>query len=142
MGEKKVTGRKRHILVDTTGNLLAVCCTAANIADLAGARALLESLGGRFPRLKKIWADQGYSGAAFAESVNAKYGISFEVVQRPAGSHTFTVLPRRWVVERSLAWLGRDRRLSKDYERSPATTEGIIWLSEASRLLKHVTKAH
>jgi putative transposase len=89
--------------------------------------------------LGKIWADQGYAGAEFTEEVAHTSGIILEIVERPAGSHTFTALPRRWVVERSLAWLGRDRRLSKDYERYPATTEGIIWLSEMSRLLKRAT---
>jgi len=123
------------------GNLLAVCCHAADISDRAGAQTLLAALIGRFPRLATIWADQGYSGPDTIDWVQATLGVTLEIVERPPGSHGFQVLPRRWVVERSIAWWGRNRRLSKDYEKYAATTEGVIWSSEAARLLNHVTKA-
>lgn len=141
MGGKKITGRKRHILVDTMGNLLAAGCHAADINDRVGARHLLAPIVGRFPRLERIWADQGYSGPETREWVWDTLMVAWEVVERPKRSHTFEVLPRRWVVERSLAHLGRSRRLAKDYEKYPATTVGIIWSTEMARLLKHVTRA-
>jgi len=123
------------------GNLLAACCHEADISDRAGAQQLLAPLVGHFPRLATIWADQGYSGPDTHDWVQKTLKVELEIVERPAGSHTFKVLPRRWVVERSIAHLGRSRRLAKDYEHFPATTVGILWASETARLLKQVTKA-
>jgi putative transposase len=107
-----VTGRKRYLVVDTMGLLLAVVVQAADVQDREGAQLVLGKLTGPFPRLKLIWADGGYSGQ-LVEWVYKLGGWLLQIVQRPA-QHKFVVLPRRWVVERTFAWLGRHRRLGKD----------------------------
>ena len=115
-------GRKRHIAVDTTGLLLAVVVHPADIQDRDGAKLVINKLVGRFPRLRLIWADAGYAGQ-LVDWVMSLSGWVLEIVRRPRDRHHFEVLPRRWVVERTLAWLGRSRRLSKDYEALAETTE-------------------
>ncbi len=141
-----MSGRKRHILVDTAGVLLTVKVHAANIADRDGAKFLLTDLADRFPRLAKLWVDAAYQGPC-ASWIAETLGWNVEVVrkpparvwlgpgqdpsERPAG---FQVLPRRWVVERTFAWLGRNRRLGKDYEVLPETEEAWIYLA-MSRLM-------
>ena len=111
-------GRKRHIVVDTIGMLLAIVVHPADIQDRDGARLVMDNLKGRVPRLRLIWADAGYAGQ-LVDWIQASAGYVLQVVRRPRGSHQFAVLPRRWVVERTLAWTGRCRRLSKDYEALP-----------------------
>lgn len=125
---KKVKGRKRHIVVDTMGLLWSVLVHPANIQDAQGARLVLGRLQGKAPRLKVILADQVYRGSLvlIAELLG---GWKLEIVTRPAGTKGFTVLPKRWAVERTFAWLGRNRRLSKDYERLPETSEAWIHLA-------------
>lgn len=123
---KKINGRKRHIAVDTEGFLLAAVVTAANIGDRYGAKLLIVALLNTCTHLTLIWADAGYNGKAFAAWVHAVARITVQVVKR-SQAHTFTVLPRRWVVERSLAWLLRYRRLARDYERRPDHHEAMIY---------------
>ena len=115
---KKVMGRKRHIIVDTIGLLLAVVVHPADIQDRDGAKLVINKLMGRFPRLRLIWADAGYAGR-LVDWAQALGGYVLAIVRRPRDSHRFEVLPRRWVVERTFAWLGRCRRLSKDFEALP-----------------------
>ena len=119
-----MTGRKRHIVVDTMGLLLAVVVHPANLQDRDGAKLVLQKLTGRFPRLQLIWADGGYAGQLIGW-VHELGGWLLEIVKRPDESK-FVVLPRRWVVERTFAWLGRHRRLSKDYEALPESSETFI----------------
>ena len=132
-----MNGRKRHILVDTLGLLLIVVVHAANIQESDGAKLVLRRALGRFPRLKKIWADQGYKAhfVAWAHSVR---DWAVEVVERPEGVKGFRVLPRRWVVERTFAWLGRCRRLSKDDEGLPETSEAVIRVAMIHLMLKRL----
>ena len=122
-----MTGRKRHIVVDTMGLLLAVVVHPANVQDRDGAKLVLQTLTGRFPRLQLIWADGGYAGQLIAW-VQELGGWLLEIVKRPDESR-FVVLPRRWVVERTFAWLGRHRRLSKDYEALPESSETFILIA-------------
>jgi putative transposase len=148
-GGKKVNGRKRHILVDTMGLVLKAVVHPADLHDREGGKLVLGSLGEQFPRLVHVWADQGYAGA-FRGWAKAHTGIDVEVVYpwwrqikryapemleelgyRPG----FNVLPRRWVVERSFAWIGRYRRMSKDYERLAATSEAMVYLAGIRLLL-------
>jgi putative transposase len=130
---KKVSGRKRHLVVDTLGLLLAVVVTAANVSDVAGGRLVLSRAVDWAPRLRLLWADQAYAGlVAWAQ---AAFGWAVTLVRKLTGQHTFVVLPRRWVVERSFAWLGRYRRLSKDYERVPRVSETFIQLAMIQLLL-------
>ncbi len=100
--------------------------TPASTQDREGARCLLEGLKPLVPRLEKIWADGAYSGEALARWCDARGGWRLEVVRKPDGPDGFEALPRRWVVERTFAWLGRHRRLSKDYERKAQTSETLI----------------
>ncbi len=132
-----MTGRKRHIVVDTMGLLLAVVVHAANIQDRDGAKLVLTKLMGRFPRLKLIWADAGYAGQ-LVDWAHALGGWLLDIVRRPSGSHHFEVLPRRWVVERTLAWLGRCRRLSKDYEALPETHEAWVHIAMIHLMLRRL----
>ena len=123
---KKVKGRKRHILVDTMGLLLMVVVHAANIQDRDGAKWVLEKAKQCFGCLRLIWADGGYAGQ-LVEWVRHTCDWVLEIVRRSDEAKGFEVLPRRWVVERTIAWLGRYRRLSKDYEGLPQTSEAMIY---------------
>ncbi len=137
MPAKKVAGRKRHLVVDSVGNLLAILVDTAAMSDAAGARWVLGRTRARWPNLAKGWADQTYRGT-LVEWARQTYGIDLEIVQRPAEAKGFLLLPRRWVVERTLAWLGRARRLSKEYEHHPDHTESISYLASCQRLLQRL----
>ena len=132
-----MSGRKRHIVVDTTGLLLAVVVPAASIQDRDGAKLVLARLLNRFPRLQIIWADAAYAGKLIAWAW-ATGGWLLQVVRRSPDSHHFEVLPRRWVVERTLAWLSRCRRLSKDYEELPETGETWVHIAMVHLMLKRL----
>jgi putative transposase len=130
MREKKIKGVKRHFLVDVMGLLLCIVVHAANIQERAGAKLVLEKAAGRgLSRLQKILADDGYSGKPMAEEVREKYGWEFESVKRTE-LHTFAVMPKRWVVERTIGWMNNWRGLSKHYDHDSATGEvKIVWAS-------------
>jgi putative transposase len=141
-GAKRVNGRKRHVLVDTMGNLLKVLSHAAHIGERAGAKALLLAAPDwLWQRLEKILADEGYAGDDFQTWVKQTFDVELEIAQRPPDQKGFVPLPIRWVVERTLAWLGRYRRLSKDYERLTENSEGMVYLASISRLLKRLALA-
>ena len=136
---KKVKGRKRHILVDTMGNLLKVIVHSASIQDRDGAKLLLNNLSPMMTlRLLLIWADGAYSGALITWC-QQQLQIALKIVSRPPDTKGFVVLPRRWVVERTFAWLGNYRRLSKDYEENIPSSEGMIYLASIHRMLKFLT---
>jgi len=120
---KKVNGRKRHIAVDATGLLLAVVITAASVQDRDGARPLLWNLHRASRHVRLIWADAVYAGklATWAAAMN----MTLQIVPR-RNRHTFEVLPRRWVVERTFAWISKHRRTVRDHERLPASHEAMI----------------
>ena len=117
------------------GLLLAVVVHPANIQDRDGAQLVIDKLIGRFPRMRLVWADAGYAGKLI-EWVWALTGWALEIVKRPRDSHHFQVLPRRWVVERTFAWLSRCRRLSKDYEALSDTTEAWIHIAMIHLMLR------
>jgi transposase len=125
-GGKKITGRGRHLAVDAEGWLLALVVTAASVSDKAGAKLLLIKLFNLFSTVKIMWADSGYDGAPLARYAKAAAGITVEVVKRTA-PHSFQVLRRRWVIERTFGWLMRYRRLVRDYERTTANSEAMIY---------------
>ena len=137
---KKVKGRKRHIVVDTLGSLLEVVSHPADIQDRDGAKLLLLKLVKRFPRLQMIWADGGYTGQ-LVEWALEHCGLKLEVVKKRPGLGRFEVLPRRWVVERTLGWFGRYRRLSKDYERTTSSSEAWVRVAMIQILLGRVRHA-
>ena len=122
---KKINGRKRHIVVDTCGLLLVVLVTGANVQDRDAARLLLWALHTCFPTIKLLWADGGYSGQLVAWAANT-LGLAVEIVRKLAGQVGFQVLPRRWVVERTFAWINRCRRTVRDYERLPAHHAAMV----------------
>jgi putative transposase len=125
------------VLVDTAGHLLAVVVLAADVSDRDGAVLLLAMYAARYPDLVLLWGDSHYGGDLSAET-EAALGIAIVVVRQLREQQGFVVQPRRWVVERSLAWLTRCRRLARDYERDPGYSEAWIYLAEAHRLLKHL----
>jgi putative transposase len=136
---KCVKGRKRHRLVDTLGLPIATYVTPADVHDTVGARKLLGGLAPFVPRLKKIWADAAYRGKELADWCQQQgSGWDLEVVERIPGTRGFTVQPRRWVVERSFAWLIRNRRLAKDYERKVQTSETLIEVAAIRLLLRRL----
>lgn len=122
---KKTNGRKRHIVTDTLGLLVVVLVTAASVQDRDGGRLVLGRARMTMPSIVLVWADGGYAGklVAFARQY---LRMAVEIVKKPEGQRTFEVLPRRWVVERTLSWISRCRRLSKDYERLPAHAEAMV----------------
>jgi len=125
---KKVKGRKRHLLVDTLGLVLMVVVHAAHLQDREGAKLLFERARWSFRRLRKIWADGAYRGK-LVDWVLRHCGWFLEIVQRTDPAQGFMVLPKRWIVERTFAWLGRYRRLSKDYEALPRSSEAMVYLA-------------
>jgi putative transposase len=137
---KKVNGRKRHILVDTLGLLLLVRVLPANLQDRDGARQLLTAFFAQAPRrrVQHLWADGGYAGALLAWS-RTLWRCTIEIVKRTE-RHTFKVLPRRWVVERTFGWLGRYRRLNRDYERQALTGETMVYLAMIRLMLTRLEK--
>ena len=140
-GGKRVRGRKRHILVDTLGLLLVVVVHAANTQDRLGARRVLAGIKEAFARLKLIWVDSGYQSQPLREwlkQLRVEAPVEMEVVKRRDEQQGFHVLPKRWVVERTFGWLGRHRRLSKDYEKLPATSETLIRLAMIKLMLRRL----
>jgi putative transposase len=145
---KKIFGRKRHLVVDTMGLVLLVVVTAANLQDRAGAVEVLQPLFDRIKhskysrwcRLKLIWADGGYRGELISW-VKSRLGWTLEIVEKLGDQVGFQVLPKRWIVERTFAWLNRSRRLSKDYERLPQTSEAFIYVAMTRLMLKRLAHA-
>ncbi len=134
---KKVTGRKRHLLVDTLGLLLAVLVTSAAVSDPAGARLLLGRVGGACKKLRRIWVDGTYRGHLL-EWVLLHCRFVLQPVLRSEGHKGFKVLPRRWVVERTFAWLTQCRRLGKDYEVLPVSSEAMIYIAMTRLMLRRL----
>ena len=136
---KKINGRKRHILVDTTGLLLMVMVLPANIQDRDGARLLLAKALAVFVKIKLIWADGGYAGQLVQWSRLALHCV-LEIVKRSDALSKFVVLPRRWVVERTFGWLGRSRRLNRDHERRQKVAEAMVYLAMSRLMLSRWAK--
>ena len=123
---KKIKGRKRHIAVDTMGNLLTVQVHSASIQDRDGAMGVLKRAKEKYTQLKAVFADGGYSGK-LETAVKDKLEMNLKIVRKM--KDTFVVVPKRWIVERTFAWINNDRRNSKDYEYSPLSSETMLQLS-------------
>ena len=153
-GGKKMSGRKRHLLIDTEGLVLNAVVHRADVTDRDGAKLVLTpGKEDKFTRLKHLWADAGYRGAALREWLTERLGLSLEIVQRrrrwvwvpkdvepeplPEG---FEVIKRRWVAERTFAWITRNRRMSRDYEFLPETGEALIYVTMIRLMLKRLAK--
>jgi putative transposase len=140
---KKVNGRKRHIVVDMLGLLLAVVVHPADVQDYDGAVLVLGLLGqlrARFRRLKVIFADSAYGRNGLPDAVRQAFGWVLQTVLRPVDIKGFVVLPKRWIVERTFGWLGRYRRHSKDYERNTATSEAMIYITMTHVMLRRLAR--
>ena len=137
---KNINGRKRHILVDTLGLLLAVCVTAASTQDRDGARLLLTVLAHHWTRLRVIWADSSYAGELieWVRELRARRRVKLEIVRRLDAQKGFVVLPKRWIVERTFGWLNRCRRLSKDYEYLTETSEAMIHVAMINLMVRRL----
>lgn len=128
---KKVKGRKRHLLVDTMGLILAVAVLPADVQDRDGAKAVLGSLRAPFCWVRKVWADGAYAGqlVEWVAGRRSRRPVELEIVKRSEGAVGFEVIPKRWIVERTLGWLNRCRRLSKDYEATSRSAVAMIRLA-------------
>ncbi len=143
---KQAAGRKRHIVVDTLGLLLVVLVHSAGVPDGTGGRLTLQRLfdrikrnvHNRWCRLKLIWADGAYE--AIAPQVRKRFGWALEIVRRPPGTKGFSMLPHRWVVERTFGWFGRYRRLARDYEHTVSSSEAMVYLASVRRMLRMATR--
>lgn len=136
---KKIKGRKRHLAVDTLGMVLAVVVHGADWQDYDGAGFVLMKLREKFKRLKVIFGDSAYGRNGLPEWVKKTFGWVLQTVLRPVGVKGFVVLPKRWIVERTFAWLSRWRRHSKDYERNPRTSEAMIYISMIHLMSRRLT---
>jgi len=137
---KKINGRKRHIITDTDGLLVGAIVHEANIQDRDGAPALLASIRSAFPWLRHIFADGGYAGPKLQDAI-AKLGKwTLEIVKRSDAAKGFVLLPRRWVVERTFAWLGRNRRLAKDFEACIKTAEAWLMIASIQLLARRIAR--
>ena len=137
---KKVKGRKRHIVTDTEGSLLAVLVQTANTQDNHGAVPLLRIIGRMFPDLRHIFADRVYRGPKLLAAIADLGQWTIEIVTRSENVGTFKAEPRRWVVERTLAWLGRNRRLAKDFETTIASAEAWVLIASIRQLSRRLAQ--
>jgi putative transposase len=143
---KQTNGRKRHVMVDTLGLILMVVVTAASIQDADGGMLVLtryfekakRSLHNRWCRLQLIWADSAYG--RITQEIKNRFGWTLSVVNRPQNVKGFVALPHRWVVERTFGWLGRYRRLARDYEHTVASSTSMVYVASSRRMLKKLTK--
>ena len=141
---KRIKGRKRHILTDTLGLLVAALVHAANVQDRDGAPGVLKAARRRWPRMRHVFADGGYAGAklrgALADTQTGKAHWSVEIIKRSDAATGFEVLPRRWVIERTFAWLGRCRRLAKDWETSIASATAFLLIVHVRMLTRRIAR--
>lgn len=137
---KKIMGRKRHIVVDTLGLMVGLVIHAADVQDRDGAPAVLKSILKRWPWLRHVFADGGYAGPKLKGALQKVGKFTLEIIKRSDSTNGFEVLPRRWVVERTFAWLGRCRRLAKDFERTIASAEAWVFIANIRLLTRRLAR--
>ncbi len=136
---KKIKGRKRHVATDTAGNLLDGLVRPADIQDRDGAPELIARCRDAYPSLSRLFADGGYAGQKLATAIEHLDRLAIEIVKR-SEAHRFVVLPRRWVIERTIAWLNRCRRLAKDWEATLASSEAWLLIASIRRMTRRIAK--
>jgi len=135
---KKVKGRKRHIVTDTTGLMVGAAVHPADVQDRDGALLVIETIHDLFPWLRHLFADSAYSGDKILKTLTKFGRWSIEIVKRMADTVGFEVLPRRWLVERTLAWLNRNRRLAKDFEASIESAQAWVYVASLQLLIRRL----
>jgi putative transposase len=138
---KKISGRKRHIAVDTLGMILVIVVHGAGWQDQHGAEWVMDKLAEQFRRLKVVFGDSAYGRSGLPQWVNETFGWVLQTILRPVHVTGFVVLPKRWIVERTFAWLARYRRHSKDYEKTAASSEAITYIAMINLMSKRLAKA-
>ena len=138
---KKIKGRKRHIGTDTTRLLVGLEVHSAGVQDRDGAPDVLKAVAARYPMLRHVFADGGYAGPKLRDALKAIGRWTVQIVKRSDTAQGFEVLPRRWVVERTFAWLGRCRRLSKDWDKSIASAQAWILIAHIRRVTRHLARS-
>jgi putative transposase len=136
--EKKVKGRKRHVVVDTLGLILALVITPANVQDRDGAVPALRDMNRVFPTVSKVWVDGAYNGAPIDE-LRTTTGLDIEMVKRTDDMKGFVVVPKRWIVERTNGWFGKYRLLSKEYERTLESSKADVLHAMSMLMLRRLT---
>ena len=137
---KKIKGRKRHIVTDTQGHMLTGVVHEANIQDRDGAPGVISLACASFSRIKHIFADSGYAGEKLEEALTKVGGPAIEIVKRPDDVKGFVLVARRWVVERTLAWVNRCRRLAKDWEATIASSEAWLIIASIRQLSRRIAR--
>ena len=130
-------GRKRHVLVDTLGLIWGLVVHSASVQDRDGAQLVLNTVSGKLPKLKLLWADGAYTGQLI-EWVKQTFGWLLEIIKRSDDASGFEVLPKRWIVERTFGWFNWYRRLSKDYEELTPNSEAMIRVCMIHRMVRHL----
>jgi transposase len=138
---KKIKGRKRHILTDTLGHLVHAVIHAADIQDRDGAPLVLHGVLARFPWLRHVFADGGYAGDKLKQALRRVGAWTIEIIKRSDAAEGFEVLPRRWVVERTLAWLNRNRRLAKDFEKTVESASAWLFIASVQIFTRRLARA-
>ena len=138
---KKIKGRKRHILTDTGGLLISAIVHAADIQDRDGAPHVLDLASGSYPWLRHVFADGGYAGPKLRGALKKIGDWVMEIVKRSDAAKGFEIIPRRWVVERTFAWLNRNRRLAKDFERTIASAEAWLYIANIQVIIRRMARA-
>ncbi len=137
---KKIRGRKRHVVTDTLGLIVGLVVHGADVQDRDGAPEVLKSIRARWPWLRHVFADGGYAGPKLKEVMRRFGDWTIEIIKRSDSAKGFEVLPRRWVVERTFAWLGRSRRLAKDWEKSIASAEAWVFVAHIRLLTRRLAR--
>ena len=127
-------------MVDTLGLLLKIVVTEGDVGERTGAEWLLDALSGRFPRLKLVWVDGGFSGREFIARIQRDCGLTLEVVKRPEDADGFVLVHWRWIVERTFAWLLNYRRLSKDYEYTVYSADAMVYAAMLHLMLRRLAR--
>jgi len=138
---KKIKGRKRHILTDTEGNLVHAVVHTADIQDRDGAPLVLAGIVSRFPWLRHLFADGGYAGDKLRDALRGIGTWTVQIIKRSDATKGFELLPRRWVVERTLAWLSRNRRLAKDFEQTIASATAWLFIASVQLFARRITRS-
>lgn len=138
---KKIKGRKRHIVTDTQGNLLSAIVHPANVQDRDGAPTVVSLTCASYPTIAHLFADGGYAGEKLENALRKIDGPTIEIIKRPDDAKGFVIVARRWVVERTLAWLNRCRRLAKDWEASVTSAEAWLLIASTRQLVRRIARS-